>query len=152
MLIFPAATSESAGQTEEQRGGARAGKGGASLPGGADGHPAGQGMSSLLLWRQDSFVLALSRRAGVRTSLCGQVSFHPAARSLFCFSVAAQHPYGGCGGTQRRAAPPGQHSRSLDQTRHCKCFSHSQYHQSGLETSQLNRLTWVVRPTEKFVC
>lgn len=49
--ICPSATPQSAGQAEEQRGRARAGKGGASLPGGPDGRLAGQGMSSLLLWR-----------------------------------------------------------------------------------------------------
>lgn len=41
--MFPPATAESAGQTEEQGGGARAGEGGASLAGGADGRPATKG-------------------------------------------------------------------------------------------------------------
>lgn len=43
VLMFPPATAESAGQTEEQGGGARAGEGGASLAGGADGRPATKG-------------------------------------------------------------------------------------------------------------
>lgn len=43
VLMFPPATAESAGQTEEQGGGARAGEGGAWLAGGAEGRPATRG-------------------------------------------------------------------------------------------------------------